>query len=506
MSPGIFWRSSLLLPAVWLCRVLASGLLLLASSVPVYPLQNAPPNIVFILADDLGWKDLSFNGSRFYETPNIDRLAMEGTFFSNAYSNAPICAPSRAALLSGQYAPRTGFYTNRRPERGKPSWRAVIPTPNRHGLGLEKITLAETLRDQGYKTMHAGKWHLGDTPDLYPEHQGFDVNIAGHKAGKPKTYFSPYDLPYLENGPTGEYLTDRLTSEGIRFIKENRDVPFFLYMSYHSPHTPLQAKDSLVWKYIPKPHDNGQFDPVYAAMIESLDQNVGRLMDCLKQLDLSGETIVVFFSDNGTAPFVAPEEPFRGFKGTLYEGGIRVPLIIKWSGSRGGQTNSIPVAGIDLYQTLIDLTGVNPPKGYQLDGLSLRPLLEGEPGLNREALFWHFPAYLQGEYGMEEVWRTTPVSVVRSGKYKLMEFLEDGHRELYDLETDPGETDNLAGKQAWKANELFNLLQGWRSAMNVAYPLDINPDYDPASLPEIFKAEERSDIYKPGFKKQNKQP
>jgi len=480
--------------------------MLLFLAAPAYPGKAGKPNILLILADDLGWKDLSFNGSRFYETPNIDRLASEGTFFSNAYSNAPICAPSRAALLSGQYAPRTGFYTNHQPERGKPSWRAVVPTPNHHGLKLEKITLAETLKAQGYKTMHAGKWHLGDTPDLYPEHQGFTINIAGNKAGKPNTYFSPYDLPNLENGPPGEYLTDRLTSEGIHFMEENRDGPFFLYMSYHSPHTPLQAMDSLVWKYIPKPHDNGQFDPVYAAMIEALDQNVGRLMDCLEQLDLSGETIIVFFSDNGTAPFVAPEEPFRGFKGTLYEGGIRVPLIIRWPGSRGGQTNATPVAGIDLYPTLIDLAGLDPLRRYPLDGLSLRPLLEGEPGFKREALFWHFPAYLQAEYGMEEVWRTTPVSAVRSGKYKLLEFLEDGHRELYDLENDPGEKENLAGKQAGLADELFDLLQGWRSAMDVPYPLEKNSEYDPSSLPTSFKSGERSDIYKPRFMKKNKQP
>jgi len=321
-----------------------------------------PPNIVFILADDLGWKDVTFNGSNFYETPNIDRLAGQGMFFSNAYSNAPNCAPSRAALMSGQYAPRTGFYTNHSSARGEPSWSAVIPTENHHQLDHSKITLAEALKENGYKTIHLGKWHLGDTPDYYPEHQGFDVNVAGHKAGKPKTYFSPYGLPNLEDGPEGEYLTDRLTTEAIKFMEQNKEDPFLVYMAYHSVHTPLEAPDSLVRKYIPKPPDNGQFDPYYAAMIESLDHNVGRIMESLDKLGQSENTIVVFYSDNGAMPPVAPDRPLRGFKGTLYEGGIRVPLIIKWPGKPGGIVNQTPVIGTDLYPTLLDLAGLPTPK------------------------------------------------------------------------------------------------------------------------------------------------
>ncbi len=459
-----------------------------------------PPNIVFILADDLGWMDVSFNGSNFYKTPNIDRLAGEGMFFSDAYSNAPNCAPSRAALMSGQYSPRTGFYTNHLSARGEPSWMAVIPTENHHQLDHEKITLAEALKNNGYKTIHLGKWHLGDTPEYYPEYQGFDVNVAGHKAGKPYTYFSPYGLPNLEDGPDGEYLTDRLTNEAIKFMEENKNDPFFVYMAYYSVHTPLQAPDSLVRKYIDGPHDNGQNDPCYAAMIESLDHNVGRILKSLDEFNLAENTIVVFYSDNGAMPAVAAHEPLRGFKGTLYEGGIRVPLIIKWPGRSAGLTSQVPVIGTDLYPTLLDLAGLPEPDDYTLDGLSLRPILEGKGSLDREALFWHFPAYLQGEYGMKKLWRTTPVGVVRKGDYKLLEFFEDGHLELYDLRNDLGEQFNLADKYPGKAKELFEAMMSWRTGLEVPYPLEKNPVYDPARIPVNPTMGERRGIYIPKIK------
>ncbi len=470
---------------------------------PALPQSSDSPNIVLILADDLGWKDLSFNGSKFYETPNIDRLASQGIFFSNAYSNAPICAPSRAAILSGQYGPRTGFYTNHNSVRGEASWRAVIPTANHHALDLEKITLAEVLKVNGYATFHTGKWHLGDTPDLYPEFQGFDINKGGYNAGKPATYFSPYYNPRLDDGPEGEYLTDRLTTEAIKFMEDHREGPFFAYIAHYAPHTPLQAKDSLVQKYYPKPHDNGQFDPVYAAMIEILDSNVGRIMESLEELGIAENTILVFFSDNGTTPFVAPERPFRGFKGTLYEGGIRVPLIIKRGenagsskSSKGKQVNDTPVIGTDLYPTLLDLAGIKTPEAYPLDGRSLCPLMEGKTKEKQVPLFWHFPAYLQGEYGMGSIWRTTPVSAVRLGDFKLLEFLEDGHLELFNLKDDPGELNNLTDADPRRTRKLFDLLQSWRMDHHVPYPLEPNPEYDPATIPTHFKAGDRSDIYK----------
>lgn len=475
-----------------------------------FAVQSAnPPNIVLIVADDLGWSDVSFNGSNFYETPNIDRLASQGVFFSNAYSNAQICAPSRAALLSGQYGARTGFYTNHSPLRGESSWRKVIPTDNQHKLDYSKKTLANVLQSNGYKTIHIGKWHLGDTPDNYPEKHGFDINIAGHERGKPNTYFSPYDLPNLENGPDGEYLTDRLTTEAIQFIEKNKDDPFFVNMAYYSPHTPIQAKDSLIRKYIPREHSNGQHDPIYAAMIETLDYNVGRLADCIKEQGLDNNTIVVFFSDNGTTPPLAANKPLRAYKGTLYEGGIRVPLIIKSPKQQSGLTNSTPVMGADIYPTLLDLAGLDKPKNYPLDGKSLKPILEGNSTIEREAIFWHFPAYLQGEYGMSTIWRTTPVSVVRKGNYKLLEFLDDGHLELYDLKNDLGEKYNLADKYPEIANDLKETLIQWRKDLDVPYPLESNPDYDAASIPCSIKIGDRSEIYmtkeeSKRYKKKNK--
>ncbi len=478
--------------------ILILGLIILC---PFSGQSKDPPNIVLILADDLGWKDVSFNGSNFYETPNIDRLATQGMFFSNAYSNAPNCAPSRAALMSGQYAPRTGFYTNHLSARGEPSWMAVFPTENHHQLDFDKISLAEALKAHGYKTIHLGKWHLGDTPEYYPEHHGFDVNVAGHKAGKPNTYFSPYNLPNLEDGPSGEYLTDRLTTEAINFIEQNKKDPFFVYMAYYSVHTPLQAKDSLVHKYIPRPHDNGQHDPYYAAMIETLDSNVGRIMESLEKLDLADNTIVVFFSDNGAMPAVAADNPLRGFKGMLYEGGIRVPLIIRSPGNPGGITSQVPVIGTDLYPTLLELAELSAPKNYPLDGTSLMPILEGKGNIERDALFWHFPVYLQGEYGMNQVWRTTPVGVVRKGDYKLLEFFEDGHLELYDLRNDLGEQYNLVDKYPEKAKELMEEMMTWRNDLEVPYPLEKNPEYDPATLPVNPKMGDRSGIYKSKVKK-----
>jgi arylsulfatase A-like enzyme len=457
--------------------------------------ETNSPNVVLILADDLGWKDVSFNGSNYYETPNIDRLASQGVFFSNAYSNAPNCAPSRAALLSGQYGPRTGFYTNHSSVRGENSWRAVHPTENHHQLDHDKITIAETLKENGYNTIHIGKWHVGDTPDYYPETHGFDINIAGHKSGRPTTYFSPYNIPNLENGSKGEYLTDRLASEAINFIENNKEDPFFLYMAFYSPHTPIQAKDSLIQKYIPKLPDNGQIDPIYAAMVETLDYNVGRILQSIEQQGLSDNTIVIFFSDNGTTPPLAANKPLREYKGSMYEGGIRVPLIIKSPGCQGGFVNDTPVIGTDLYPTILDLLGVAPPKSYPLDGASLKPILEGNQSLNREAIYWHFPVYLDGEFGMNKIWRSTPIGAVRKGDFKLMEFFEDGHLELYDLKNDIGEQYNVVDQYPEKTKELKELMMNWRADLKVSYPLEPNPNYDPTTIPYNPKMGERSWIY-----------
>ena len=459
--------------------------------------QPAKPNILLIIADDLGWKDTGFNGSQYFETPNLDRLAAQGMFFTNAYANAPNCAPSRAAIFSGQYAPRTGVYTVGRSERGEASWRAVIPTPNKPLLDPEKITIAEALKTQGYTNGFVGKWHLGNDPDRGPIAQGFDVNVAGCDRGKPVSYFSPYEHEILPDGPDGEYLTDRLTDEALAFIENNKKGPFFLTVAYHSPHTPIQAKDPLIWKYIPKPASNGQFDPIYAGMIESLDHNIGRLMDGLDKHDITENTLVVFFSDNGGLHAVTSMEPLRGAKGMLYEGGIRVPMIARWPGQIApASICHEPVIGTDLYPTITELAGAKPSKNYPLDGESL-VLLFNKPTqkLEREAIFWHYPVYLQAGYGLNRLWRTAPVGVVRMGEYKLMEFFEDGHLELYHLGNDIGETSNLASLEPQKAREMHQLMKEWRERLDAPFPLERNPGYDPSSKPHNQKKGGRERIY-----------
>ena len=455
-----------------------------------------PPNIVFILTDDLGWSDVCYNGSQYYETPSIDRLASQGMVFTSAYANAPVCGPSRAALLSGQYAPRTGFYTNGSPERGEASWRAAIPPPTRSTLDSTIITLAEALKPAGYTSAYVGKWHLGNPPKLGPNEQGFDINIGGYSSGKPRSYFSPYQNPYLKDGPQGEYLTDRLTAEGINFIKNNQDQPFLLFLSYHSPHTPIQAKDSLVWPFIPKPSYRGHFDPIYAAMIKSVDEGVGRIIETLHEFSLDENTIVVFFSDNGGLHAVTSNTPLRAYKGTLYEGGIRVPMVVRWTGTvAAGTYCHEPVIGVDFYPTFLEVTGREPPKDYLLDGKSLVPLLKQQGTMEQESLYWYFPAYLQGGYGLNQAWRTTPVAAIRSGNFKLLEFLEDGRLELYDLTQDLGEQNNLARMLPDKTQALRHQLHRWKSSLGIEHSLKKNPTYDPSTLPVNEKMGQRKEIY-----------
>ncbi len=460
--------------------------------------SNEKPNILFIIADDLGWKDTSFNGSQFFETPNLDKLAGQGMFFTNAYANAPNCAPSRAAIMSGQYAPRTGVYTVGSSERGELEWRALIPTPNQHRLDADKITIAESLKPAGYTTGFVGKWHLGATRDQNgPAEQGFDVNVAGCYNGKPASYFSPYRHEILKDGPEGEYLTDRLTDEALTFIENNKKGPFFLTMAYHSPHTPIQAKDSIMQKYIPKPPSNGQFDPVYAAMIESLDSNIGRLLATLETLKIAENTVVILFSDNGGLHAVTSMKPLKGYKGTLSEGGIRVPMIIRWPGKIGaGTVCHEPVIGTDFYPTFLELAGANKPKNYPLDGESLVPLFKQHGKLKRDAIFWHYPVYLQAGYGLNVLWRTTPSGVVRQGDYKLMEFFEDDHLELYNLRDDIGETSNLVYSQPEKAKEMQQLLSEWRKSIGAPFPLERNPAFDPKLRPQNRKKGDRRRIYR----------
>jgi len=449
--------------------------------------RDRPPNILFILADDLGWRDVGFMGSTYYETPNIDRLARGGMVFTSAYSGAPNCAPTRACLMSGQYTPRHGVYTVGSSARGNPKGRRLVPIPNNPTLPSSVVTLAECLRRAGYATGHFGKWHLGGDPDTRPEGQGFDVNVGGNHAGHPRSYFSPYKNPDIPDGPKGEYLTDRLTEEAVRFMRANRERPFFCYLPHYAVHTPLQAKRSLIEKYKKKPPSGGQGNPTYAAMIESLDQGVGRLLAALDELGLAERTIVVFYSDNGgvggyrelgiRGAEITSNRPLRGGKGMLYEGGIRVPLAVRWPGRvPAGSRCDVPVTAVDFYPTLIEAAGAEPPAGQPLDGESLLPLLTRTGRLRRDAIFWHFPCYLQGG---GNTWRTTPGGVVRAGDWKLIEWFEDGRLELYNLKDDIGESRDLAPTMPAKADELHRRLVAWRREVGAPVPTEKNPQFDP---------------------------
>lgn len=444
-----------------------------------------PPNILFILIDDLGWKDVGYMGSCFYETPHIDQLANDGVVFTNAYAPAANCAPSRACIMSGQYPSRHGIYTVGSSERGRAEDRKLIPIPNTTTLADSIVTLAETLQKAGYQTAHIGKWHLGDDPCQ----QGFNLNIAGSHAGHPKSYFSPYRNPKLEDGPEGEYLTDRLTSEAIDFIKENAPnktgKPFFLYLPYFTVHTPLQGKEALIEKYRQKEACEGQNHAVYAAMVESADQNVGRLMEALREIGIRENTLVIFFSDNGGIAKFSSQNPLRAGKGSYYEGGIREPLIVSWPTQfSAGQTIDVPVSGIDFYPTLMETAGIKKEPEHTLDGESLLSLISEGKKLERKELYWHFPIYLQAydpqkDQSRDPLFRTRPGSAMRQGKWKMHEYFEDGELELYNLELDPGESHNLVDEKPRKAKQLHRLLKQWRDKTNAPVPAELNPQYVP---------------------------
>ena len=446
---------------------------------------EAPPNIVLIYVDDLGWRDLSVQGSRYYETPNLDRLATEGMRFTDAYSNAPNCAPSRAALLSGQYAPRTGIYTVDAAARGPTELRKLVPVTNQTELSLEVVTLAEMLADAGYATGHAGKWHLGGEGFL-PQDQGFTWSVAGDEQGSPPDYFYPYErgqhfLRDLEEGKEGEYLADRLVEESIRFIERQTDTPFFLYLSHYSVHTPIQGKPELAARYVDKAAADGQDNPTYAAMVQSVDEGVGRIIDTLDQLGLAENTVVIFYSDNGGFGPATSMLPLRGSKGMLYEGGIRVPLIVRWPGyvEPGSVTNE-PVIGTDFYPTLAEIAGANLESDHILDGTSFLPVLRETGEIQARDLVWHFPAYLEADRSVSGPWRTTPASAIRRGAYKLIYFFEDGRSELYDLTEDVSESNDLSLKMPEVTDELDAALQAWWEGTGAFVPSEPNPLYNPS--------------------------
>ncbi len=453
---------------------------------------HRPPNIVFVFIDDMGWRDLGCTGSEFYSTPNIDRLARQGMRFTNAYANAPNCAPTRACLLSGQYGPRHGVYTVGSSARKPDNKRKLIPTPNNIALAPDTLTFMEALKPAGYASLSIGKWHLGATPETLPTGQGFDHNIGGTHSGSPNGgYFPPYKNKNLPDGPEGEYLTDRLTEEAVSFIETNHDRPFFLYLSHYAVHTPIQAKDEVTKKYENKPPSRGQNNAKYAAMVESVDDSVGRVLETLDRLGLSDDTVVIFTSDNGGHGCITSNQPLRGAKGMLYEGGIRVPAIVRWPGKvNPDSVCHTPIISIDFYPTFLELAGQRIPENKRLDGESLLPLLTQSGGLTRDTLFWHFPAYLQKYSCIDDVWRTTPVSVVRKGDWKLLEFFEPegtpNRLELYTLKFDLSETTNLATRRPAKTRELLNELRGWRDSVDAPVPTRPDPNYDPDAKPDGY--------------------
>ncbi len=454
--------------------------------------SKKPPNIVFFFIDDLGAMDVGFMGNKFYETPNIDKLASEGMIFTDAYANGSVCAPTRACLHSGQYTPRHGVYTVWKSERKPVNKRKVIPIPNTTQLSSDNVTFMEVLKQAGYTGASMGKWHLGNDPETGPIGQGFDLNIGGTSAGAPNTYFSPYRNKHIIDGADGEYLTDRLGNEAVKFIHKNKDNPFLLYLTFFSVHTPLMAKKDDIDKYQRgKKKTHGKFNSVYAAMVASVDENIGRVLDTLDELKLADNTFVVFTSDNGGHGCITPNAPLRGGKGMFYEGGIREPMCVRWPGKvKPGTKCSVPVISIDLYPTFLEVAGVKKPDDKILDGESIVPLMTQTGSLKRDAIYWHFPAYLQRYHCMEEVWRTEPVGVIRKGDWKLMEFFEPkgtpNKIELYNLKDDIGETKNLADERPDKVKELLENMRNWRKSINAPVPTEPNPLYDPIAPPDGF--------------------
>ena len=440
------------------------------------------PNIILIVADDLGWTDLSCMGSKYYETPNIDKLSQSGITFFNGYASSANCAPSRATMMSGKYNPSHGIYTVSPSARGLDITRKIIPVNNTENLDLKFFTIAEMLKSEGYINAHVGKWHLGEKGN-YPMDQGFDVNIGGWESGGPKGgYFSPYSNPNLENGPEGEYLTDRLTNEAINFIDNNKEERFFLHLAYYSVHTPIQSKREYSNYFKNKSSDENHNRPDYAGMIRSLDENIGKVLAKIEELNLSEETLIIFTSDNGGIRSISNQNPLRAGKGSYYEGGIRVPMIFSWKGKLETNKKSFErISNIDFYPTIKNIIG-HKNKNLKLDGLDLNPIFRGKK-LKERALFFHFPVYLeaynvQKDDGKDPLFRTRPGSVIIKGDWKLHHYFEDNELELYNLSDDMSESKNLSKINKEITTRLYNDLDVWRTSNNAPIPSDKNPKYN----------------------------
>ncbi|HQU42091.1 MAG TPA: sulfatase [Pirellulales bacterium] len=464
-----------------ICRLAAFVTLLLSSSF-VFAAPAERLNIVLFLADDLGWADVGCYGADLHETPHLDRLARQSLRFTQAYAGSSVCTPTRAALMTGKHPARLGMTIWAEAAKDPPPPKRLVPPPAEHNLSRSETTVASYLSKAGYLTAIVGKWHLGDALH-YPETHGFDVNIGGTLWGAPHTHFYPYRgggrfgreyryVPHLEFGQPGEYLTDRLTDESLHVIDRAGDRPFFLYLAHHAVHTPIEAKADDVAHFEQKltpsfKHQNA----TYAAMVRSLDESVGRVLQRLDERGLTERTLFIFTSDNGgfigreraAAGPVTNNHPLRSGKGALYEGGVRVPLMVRWPGvTPAGGESAEPVISEDLFFTILEAAGVKPSADAPADGLSLVPILK-DPGqhLPREALYFHYPHYYH---------TTTPVSSVRAGDWKLLEFYEDGHRELYNLADDLGEERDLARQQPDRTSKLADQLAAWRKEVGARLP------------------------------------
>lgn len=471
------------------------------------------PNIVFILADDLGWNDLGAQGSSYYESPHLDRLARMGMRFTHGYAACQVCSPSRASILTGKYTPRHGITDYLGAKTGV-EWRKLgrhdklLPAGYEPGLRADEVTIAEALRRSGYRTFYAGKWHCGDE-GAWPEDFGFEINKGGHRAGQPDRYFSPWENPRLPSGPDGESLPLRLGRETADFITRHTDEPFFAFLSFYSVHSPLQTTRERWAKYRQKAVAQGVPDhrfemdrtlpvrqvqdcPVYAGMIEAMDDAVGMVLDALESQGLAENTIVCFTSDNGGVSsgdaFSSSMLPLRGGKGRQWEGGIREPFYIAWPGVIAeGSTCDVPVSGIDFYPTFLELAGVPLPPDQMVDGLSLKPLLRGEkaPSIESRDLFWHYPHY--GNQGGE------PSSIIQDYPWKLIHYYEDGRDELYHLENDPGEKQDLAAKERACAAALRARLDQWLHDVGARFP-EPDPEYDATKAAKRLQRIEREQM------------
>jgi arylsulfatase A-like enzyme len=441
------------------------------------------PNVVFILIDDLGWRDLGCSGSTFYKTPNIDKMAKDGIRFTDFYTACPVCSPTRASILTGRYPQRMNVTDWIPGRKDAPDQRLKRPEI-RNELPREEVTIAKVLQQNGYATALIGKWHLGGK-GFEPTQFGFDLNIAGDETGTARSYFAPFEnksgkMPGLEKAEDGEYLTDRLTTEAEKFIEKNKEGPFFLYLPHYAVHTPLKAPQAVIDKYKVTPTHGKQSNPTYAAMVEIMDSSVGRVLKKLDDLKLSDNTLVIVTSDNGGLatleglPFAPTfNAPLREGKGYLYEGGIRVPCIMKWPGKiKAGTVTDQVACSIDFFPTILEATGLSATPMSSLpaiDGVSLFPVFKGGSLADRP-LFWHYPHYAnQG---------SRPGGAVRSGDYKLIEYYEDGRRELFDLKKDISESRNLIAEKPEVAKVLATALEKWRKEVGAKMPTP-NPDYKP---------------------------